>query len=86
MLVIGHMTKQMKHGCWWNIQICCPSVEMSSLGLRPRDDMLTSGQHIMFHLQPCITCTMYRPMRPTWYALAQSMRQWVKPSLAKAKV
>jgi len=28
MLVIGHMTKQMKHGCWWNIQICCPSVEM----------------------------------------------------------
>jgi len=32
---------------------------MSSLGLRPRDDMSTSGQHIwMFHLQPCIICIM----------------------------
>jgi len=42
----GHMTKQMKHACSWNIQTCCPSVEMSSLGLHPRDDMSTSGQHI----------------------------------------
>ena len=34
-------------------------LEMSSLGLRPRDDMSTSGQHIwMFHLQPCIICIM----------------------------
>ena len=50
----------MKHACSWNIQICCPSVEMPSLGLRPRDDMSTSGQHIwMFHLQPCIICIMW---------------------------
>jgi len=59
LLVVGHTTKQMKHACSWNIQICCPSVEMSSLGLRPRDDMSTSGQHIwMFHFQPCIICIM----------------------------
>jgi len=49
----------MKHACSWNFQICCPSVEMSSLGLRPCDDMSTSGQHIwMFHLQPCIICIL----------------------------
>ena len=41
----------MKHACSWNIQIYCPSVEMSSLGLRPRDDMSASGQHIK-----CSTC------------------------------
>jgi len=46
MLVVGHTTKQMKHGCSWNIQICCPSDEMSPLGLHPRVDMSTSGQHI----------------------------------------
>jgi len=60
LLVVGHTTKQMKHRCSWNIQICCPSVEMSPLRLRPRVDMSTSGQHIgMFHLQPCIICIMY---------------------------
>jgi len=59
MLVVGHTTKQMKHGCSWNIQICCPSVEMSSLGLHPRVDMSTSRQHIwMLHLQPCIICVI----------------------------
>jgi len=59
LLIVGHTTKQMKHACSWNIQICCPSVEMSSLGLRPRDDMSTSRQHIwMFHLQPCIICIL----------------------------
>jgi len=26
LLVVGHTTKQMKHACSWNIQICCPSV------------------------------------------------------------
>ena len=58
----GHLQPyiiQMMHGCKWNIQICCPEVEMSSLGLRHCDDMSTSGQHIwMFHLQPCIICIM----------------------------
>jgi len=37
---------QMMHGCKWNIQICCPEVDMSALGLSPSDDMSTEGQHI----------------------------------------
>ena len=74
MLVVGHTTKQMKHGCSWNVQICCPLVEMSPLGLRPRDDMSTSGQHIwMFHLQPCIICI-------TCFALCLMSYFWNKQS------
>jgi len=42
---------------------------MSSLGLRPRDDMSTSGQHIwMFHLQPCIICIMWAVVLAFAYA------------------
>jgi len=39
-------TIQMMHGCKWNIQICCPEVDMSSRGRSPSDDMSTEGQHI----------------------------------------
>ena len=37
---------QMMHGCKWNIQICCPEVDMSSRGRSPSDDISTEGQHI----------------------------------------
>jgi len=30
---------QMMHGCKWNIQICCPEVDMLSRGRRPSDDI-----------------------------------------------
>jgi len=67
MLVVGHTTKQMKHGCSCNIEICCRSVEMSPLGLRPRVDVSTSGQHWMFHLQLCIICILSTAMFvPNW--------------------
>jgi len=32
---------QMMHGCKWNIQICCPEVDMSSRGHSPSDDIST---------------------------------------------
>jgi len=48
---------------------------MSSLGLRPRDDMSTSGQHIwMFHLQPCIICILL--------AIYQSLCVFTSPMMA----
>ena len=37
---------QMMHGCKWNIQICCPEVDMLSRGRSPSDDISTEGQHI----------------------------------------
>jgi len=37
---------QMMHGCKWNIQICCPEVDMSSRGRSLSDDISTEGQHI----------------------------------------
>jgi len=37
---------QLMHGCKWNIQICCPEVDMSSRGRSPSDDISTEGQHI----------------------------------------
>ena len=53
---------QMMHGCKWNIQICCPEVDMSSRGRSPSDDISTEGQHIwMFHEQACLICFVVRP-------------------------
>ena len=69
---------QMMHGCKWNIQICCPEVDMSSRGRSPSDDISTEGQHIwMFHLEPCIICfvvwpttSKYKIQRPyAWHGL-----------------
>jgi len=48
---------QMMRGCKWNIQICCPEVNMSTQGRSPSRDISTEGQHIwMFHEQPCFIC------------------------------
>jgi len=53
---------QMMHGCKWNIQICCPEVDMSSQGRSPSADMSTEGQHIwMFHEQACFICFVVWP-------------------------
>jgi len=53
---------QMMHGCKWNIQICCPEVDMSSRGRSPCDDISTEGQHIwMFHEQACFICFVVWP-------------------------
>ena len=38
-------TIQMMHDCKWNIQICCPEVDMSTRGRSPSDDISTEGQH-----------------------------------------
>jgi len=53
---------QMMHGCKWNIQICCPEVDMSWRGCSPSDDISTEGQHIwMFHEQACFICFVVWP-------------------------
>jgi len=41
--VVGHTTKQMKHGRSCDIQIWWPSVENVALGLRPRATFSASG-------------------------------------------
>jgi len=46
LLVTTFYIIQMMHGCKWNIQICCPKVDMSSRGRSPSDDISTEGQHI----------------------------------------
>jgi len=47
----------MMHGCKWNIQICCPEVDMSTWGRGPSGDISSKAQHIwMFHEQPCFIC------------------------------
>jgi len=52
----------MMHSCKWNIQICCPEVDMSSRGHSQSDDIWTKGQHIwMFHEQPCFICFVVWP-------------------------
>ena len=42
----GNYIIQMMHDCKWNIQICCPEVDMSSRGRSPSDDISAEGQHI----------------------------------------
>jgi len=55
---------QMIHGCKWNIQICCPEVNMSSQGRSPSDDISTEGQHIwMCHEQPWFICFVIWPTK-----------------------
>jgi len=53
---------QMMHGCKWNIQMCCPKVDMSTRRCSPSGDISTEGQHIwMFHEQPCFICFVVWP-------------------------
>ena len=55
---------QMMHGNKYNIQICCPEVDMSSRGRSPSDDISTEGQHIwMFHEQACFICFVVWPTK-----------------------
>jgi len=55
--VDGHTTKQMKHGCSWNIQICCPSVEMSHRpGNKQRDANTTQCNRVACTMMGWLVC------------------------------
>ena len=62
---------QMMHGCKWDIQICCPEVDMSSRGRSPSDDISTEGQHIwMFCFVVWPTTSKYKIQGPyAWHGL-----------------
>jgi len=58
---------QMMHRCKWNIQICCPVIDMSTRGHSPGGDISTEGQHIwMLHEQACFICFVIWPTTSIW--------------------
>jgi len=58
-LVVGHTTKQMKHGHSCDIQIWWPEVEMSHSGRALMRHFQPRVHHIwMSHSLPCIICIM----------------------------